>query len=162
MSNPAGYSRLQISLHWIVMVLLILQFVLHDAISDAWSQFLKGNEIAFSPLVASHVIIGFAILLLVLWRLFLRMRRGVPALPENESPLQQFIAKAVHVLLYVVLLLLPVSGAAAWFGEVKIAAEGHEIMKALLLLLVGLHVLGALVNQYVLKNGLIGRMMKSG
>ena len=39
-------------------------------------------------------------------------------------------------------------------------AEAHELMKPLLLILEGLHVLGALYHQFVLKNGLIDRMKR--
>ena len=44
--------------------------------------------------------------------------------------------------------------------DVRPAAEAHEIMKALLMLLVGLHIAGALYHQFVLRNNLIGRMKR--
>ena len=92
----------------------------------------------------------------------MRWRRGVPLPPAEESPALQAVAKAVHLALYAILLLMPVSGLVAWFGHVGAAAQVHEVMKLPLLVLVGLHVLGALYHQFVLKNGLIERMKRAG
>ena len=49
----------------------------------------------------------------------------------------------------------------AWFGGVDLAAQGHNVLKIVLLALVALHVLGALYHQFVLKDGLINRMRRA-
>ena len=36
MTAPKGYSARQIRLHWIVTALIVLQFLLHDPMSEAW------------------------------------------------------------------------------------------------------------------------------
>jgi len=41
---------------------------------------------------------------------------------------------------------------------VEAAAEAHEVMKALLMVLAGLHVVAALWHQFWLKDGLLLRM----
>jgi cytochrome b561 len=64
MSQPTGYSRLQIRLHWIIFGLLVLQFAFHEWIAGAWHAHLDGESVAFHPLVAAHVIGGFTILVL--------------------------------------------------------------------------------------------------
>ena len=87
MPNPTGYSRLQIRLHWIITILIVAQFVFHESIAEAWDVFTKTGATEFSPLVASHVFGGMAILLLVLWRLAVRFKRGAPLPPESEHPL---------------------------------------------------------------------------
>ncbi|MEZ5862615.1 MAG: hypothetical protein R3D25_00455 [Geminicoccaceae bacterium] len=79
-----GYSRAQIRLHWLVAVLITLQYLLHEPIVAAWRAFRKGETLAFQPLVALHVAGGLAILALVLWRSWLRYRRGAPPPPEAE------------------------------------------------------------------------------
>lgn len=160
MTQPKGYSITQIGLHWIVALLILLQYVLNDSISRAWRAYVEGREITFDPLVAQHVFGGILIAILVLWRIALRVRHGAPPPPEEEAPALKLVAKATHGLLYALMLLLPLSGGLAWFMDVRPAAEAHEIMKALLMLLVGLHIAGALYHQFVLRNNLIGRMKR--
>jgi len=161
MTEPTGYSKPQIRLHWIVALLIVPQFVLHDGISAAWRALGQGQVPAFDPLVALHVAGGLLIAALALWRIVLRSRRAAPPLPEGEHPALKLLAKVTHGGLYALLLGLPLSGAAAWFGGVDAAAEAHEVMKALLLALVALHVLGALYHQFVLKDGLMQRMKRA-
>jgi len=158
MSSPTGYSRLQIRLHWVIFGLLILQFVFHEWIKEAWEVFEDGGTVVFHPLVAAHVFGGLLILALALWRLQVRMTRGAPPPPAEEDPKLQLVAKVVHVGLYAVLILMPIGGAVAWFGGVELAAEGHEMMKFVLLGLFGLHFVGALYQQFVLKTNIMQRM----
>jgi cytochrome b561 len=155
MSQPTGYSRLQIRLHWIIFGLLVVQFAFHEWIAGAWDAFLDGESVAFHPLVAAHVIGGFTILVLALWRLRVRMTRGAPPPPKGDAPALKLLAKSVHIALYVALIAMPIGGAVAWFGGVELAAEGHELMKFVLL---GLHLAGTLFHQFVHKDNLIDRM----
>lgn len=161
MASPTGYSRPQIILHWAVALLILLQFVLSDAIGDAFRAAMRGTEIAFNPLIAQHVIGGFLILALVAWRLGLRLTRGAPQPPEKEHPALKLAAHVAHWAFYGLMILLPVSGAVAWFGLVGPAAEAHEVLKAVLMLLVVLHVAAALFHQFVLKTNIMARMKKA-
>ncbi len=158
MPNPTGYSASQIWLHWLVAVLIVPQFVMHDAMKDAWRALSRGQEFTQSWTIQLHVIVGVAILALVIWRLILRFMRGAPLPPAEEAASLKLIGKLAHWLLYAVLAALIVSGGAAWFGGIKTSADVHEVLTSALLVLVGLHVLGALYHQFVLKNNLIGRM----
>lgn len=162
MPNPTGYSASQIWLHWIVALLIVLQFVLNEPISEAWRAMGRGEEVAFSPLIAAHVFGGLAVLALVLWRLVLRVTRGAPQPPAEESATLRLLSKATHGLLYLLLIGMPVSGALAWFGGVKAAAGGHEVLKSLMLVFVALHVVGTLYHQFVLKTNLLVRMKRPG
>lgn len=160
MPAPKGYTRTQIALHWIVFLLVVLQFVLHDTIAEAWDAIGKGTEYAFSPLIAQHVFGGILILALVIWRMAIKARRGAPALPENEPALLKLAAHGAHLALYGLLILMAVSGGMAWFGGVEAAANGHGVLKVLLLALVALHVLGAFYQHFVLKSDVLNRMRK--
>jgi len=162
MSNPTGYSASQIWLHWLVALLIIPQFLLNEPMGQAWRAIERGQEISPSVLITAHVVVGFSILALVLWRLVLRMTRGAPLPPAEEAPALKLLGKITHGLLYLVLALLVVSGGMAWFAGVKASAGVHEVMTSLLLVLVGLHVLGALYHQFVLKTNLIARMKRPG
>lgn len=161
MPQPAGYSRLQIVLHWIVALLILQQYLFKGAIADAWDAIGKGAESAFNPLVLAHVAGGAAILVAALWRLTLNARRGVPALIGNNVLLNA-AAKVTHLGLYALLILMPLSGAAAWFGGVQTAAAVHNLLKVLLLALIALHILGAFYHQIVLKDGVMARMKRAG
>ncbi|MFC2966503.1 cytochrome b [Acidimangrovimonas pyrenivorans] len=160
MSTVTGYSKGQIRLHWIVAALIVIQYVFHDAISHAWRAIGRGLEVEFSPMILLHVVAGVAIGLLALWRLAIRARRGAPKPPAGGNPVQDLLAAAVHWLLYALMLALPLTGLIAWFGGVRSMGEAHELLKGVLLILVGLHVLGALVHQFVLKDGLMLRMKR--
>jgi len=156
------YTRSQILLHWIVVLLLIPQFLLHDGMSHAFHQLMDGAGADYAPLVLQHIVTGLAVLALVLWRLVLRARVGAPPLPAQEPALMKLAAHATHWALYALLVLLPLSGLAAWFGQLGTAAEAHEIMKNILLALAGLHIAAALFHQFVLRTNLLARMRRPG
>ncbi|MCV2865163.1 cytochrome b [Albidovulum sediminicola] len=158
--KPQGYSRAQIALHWAVFLLLVSQYLLEDGISSAWRAYRRGQEAGFDLTVPLHVFGGIAILLLVLWRAALRLRRGAPALPAGGNPMLDRIAGITHLALYALLLALPVSGALAWFGGLTQISEVHEAMTSALLIVSGLHILGALYHQFVLRDGLMERMKR--
>jgi len=160
MSNPNGYSAPQIWLHWIVALLIVPQFLLNDAIGGAWRALQRGEEITPSALISLHVVAGVVILALVAWRLVLRRLRSAPLPPTAESRALQLIGKLTHGLLYLLLVALAASGGVAWFLEIEAAAKFHEAATTLLLVLVGLHVLGALYHQFVLKTDLLSRMKR--
>lgn len=160
MSAPKGYTRLQIALHWIAALLIVQQYLFKDAISAAWEAATKGLESAFNPLVLAHVAGGGLVLLFALWRLSIKARRGAPAM-VGDGAMQRALAKLVHVGLYALMILMPVSGSVAWFGGVEVAAQGHNILKIALLAFVALHVVGALYHQFVLKDRLINRMRRA-
>ncbi|MEZ5753217.1 MAG: cytochrome b/b6 domain-containing protein [Paracoccaceae bacterium] len=118
------------------------------------------GEIAFNPLVLAHVAGGALVMLLALWRLSIRARRGAPAM-VGDIAAQRALAKAAHVGLYALMILMPLSGSMAWFGGVDLAAQGHNVLKIALLALVALHVVGALYHHFVQKDGLINRMRRA-
>lgn len=161
MNTPNGFSRLQIRLHWAIAILIIIQVLFHDGISDAWEAIEKGQEVSgIAPII--HVAPGLLVLVLVLVRIFLRFKHGVPAAPEGGSWLLENAAKVVQLGLYALLLLIPFSGMAAWFGGVSQAADAHQLFFKALLALTLLHTLAALFHHYVLKDGLLDRMKRPG
>ncbi|MDB4224552.1 cytochrome b/b6 domain-containing protein [Granulosicoccus sp.] len=159
--NPMGYNRVQIALHWVIAALFISQFVLHDPIVAAWKAKTEGLDPELGVLIAGHVFGGITILLLAIWRIVIRLRRGVPALPEKEHPLLKLAAHVIHGALYALMILLPLTGMATWFGGSLLADTIHTTLKFPLLVLVLLHVLGALFQQFILKTQLMQRMTRS-
>lgn len=156
-----GYSRLQIALHWTVFLLVAFQIVGHEAILTVTDPLTGGSADATTRLLANlHVVAGIAIFAFAAWRVYLAFTRGVPQPPESERPALRILAKATHGLLYLLLLGMPISGAAAWFGGVEAAAFGHATAKYVLLPLILLHVVGALAHHYVFKTDVLRRMTR--
>ena len=159
MNSPTGYSRMQIALHWIVVALVAAQFIFKDAIAQAWMAWHEELPFAFDPRIAAHVIAGQLILVLIGWRLVLRIKLGAPPSPADEPAPMRAIAKLSHAGFYVVLAALSVTGAAAWFGDIVPAARLHNLLKTVLLGLIVLHVLAALLHHVVLKTDVMRRMI---
>lgn len=162
MSNPAGYSRAQIALHWIVVILIAAQFLFHEAMSDAWSALRRGEDIGFNPLVAQHVFTGLLVGALMVWRLALRFTRGAPAAPAHEPQPLRIAAAVGHWAFYLLVLVLVGSGLAAWFGGIGDAAEVHEVLKSLLLILIVVHVAAVFYHRFALKHSVMERMVRPG
>ena len=159
---PRGFSLSQILLHWIVALLVLAQYMNDGPIGAAWRAFRRGQEIPGSLLATAHVVVGCAILVLVAWRIALRLTRGAPHPPDDEPLILRAAAAATHVLLYAMLLILPLSGIAAWFGGVGQAMGAHRLMESLLLPLAGLHVCGAIYPRFVLGSDVLARMTRPG
>ena len=160
MNSPTGYSRTQIALHWIVVALVAAQYIFKDSIAHAWAAWVQEVPFAFDPRILAHVVVGQLILVLIGWRLVLRMQRGAPASPEDEPTVMRTIAKLSHAGFYVILAALSVTGAVAWFGDVVPAAMAHNVLKTALLTLIVLHALAALLHHVVLKTDVMRRMIQ--
>ncbi len=159
-STPRGYSALQIGLHWIVAALVALQFLASEGIESAWRAFVRQQPVEpWSVGVVLHVTAGLLILAFVIWRITLRLTRGAPASPDGEPRIMRIIAHATHGLLYLLLIGLPISGSAAWFLGVEPAIAAHLLGKTVLLVLIGLHVAGALFQQFVMRSDVLKRML---
>ncbi len=156
--TPKGYSLTQIRLHWVVAALIAVQYLMHDPIEEGWRAFLKGAEVAFDPLILVHVVAGVLIGAFALWRLVLRKTRGAPLPPQEEAPALKLAAHLTHGTLYALLIVMPLSGALAWFGGVGALGFVHGTLVTPLIILIGLHVVAALYHQFVLKTNLIDRM----
>lgn len=158
MSKPLSYSRTQIGLHWLIAALVIYQILFHEAIEGLWDQRMTGAI----PNVATptpHTIVGLAIFVLAAWRLWLRLTRGAPALPEREHPALRFVASATHFLFYVLLIGMPISGVLAWFFGLAQPAEGHSLAGKVLIALVLLHIVAALVQHFWFRTDVLKRML---
>jgi cytochrome b561 len=156
-----GYSRAQVALHWTVLVLVAFQFLAHDGIEEAWRAFRRGQPTPAdaAALTYMHIGAGSLVLLLALARIYLRMTRGAPAPPADEPRLMQLAAEGVHMLIYALLLLLPLSGSVAWFVGVEASADVHEWLKNVLLAAIALHVSGALFQHFVRRSDVLMRML---
>jgi cytochrome b561 len=97
------YSGVAIALHWIIAALLI------SNIGIAWYfNTLKGGA-QITP-IQWHKFFGITILILSVARLTWRLAVPAPKLPDYVTGWEKWLAQAVHVLFYVVMLGMPLSG----------------------------------------------------
>ena len=157
---PKTYSAVQKALHWVVFLIFVGHIVTHETMVDAWKSFVRDNNVAAldSPVVMYHVWGGIAVLIFALWRLVLRKTRGAPEVPAEEPAPLKFVASATHILLYVIMIAMPMSGAMAYFGGVREAGEVHELIKPVMIAMILLHVAGALYQHFFLKTDVLKRM----
>lgn len=103
---PRRWSRAQRSLHWWTACLVVIAFPLGWLmVGVSLDQLL----LKFA-LYQLHKTIGIVVFVLVLARLAIRAGRGRPAWEDGLIPWQRGAARAMHVLLYVLLVLIPVLG----------------------------------------------------
>jgi cytochrome b561 len=157
MSERSGYSRLQIALHWIIAILIPLAWLSSSGAEDAWDSVENGTT---APAFVPHVAFGMAILALVVVRLIARLRRGVPDAPGAPGSLQVKAADWGHRLIYLLMIAVPLGGMSIWFGGMD-NGDVHGLFANVLLVVVLGHAVMALYHQYVLKDGLLRRMMKA-
>lgn len=165
-------------LHWLVVLLIIAQFVLANIAEDLPLGMQKLS------LLARHKSVGITILALALLRLAWRSMNPTPTLPTSVKPLQQKLAHLTHVLLYALLFAMPLSGWAmssaknypvSWFGMIQLPdlvapseplfqllRETHDTLSSILLALAALHVAGALKHQFIDRDGVLRRMLPFG
>ena len=159
-SQVTGYSATQMALHWVVVFLVAFQFLVHDAMETSWRAFTGGqpapDDIAI--LTYAHVGAGILVLLLAMARIYLRLTRGAPEAPADEPLLMRWSGEAIHALIYLLLFLLPLSGLAAWFFGIKLAASAHELMTNVMLGAIALHIAGALFQHFVRRSDVLMRM----
>lgn len=176
-TEPVRYSITAMVLHWVLAALLLFELSLGWRLGDLPT---GAEQFAAFQL---HKSIGIAILLLSLARLAVRVLMPRPeAWPDGR--ISTALAKAVHTLLYVVMIGGPLTGwALASTSKVKmqtplfgmvpwpdlpLSAGWHELAEGVhgqsggvLLLLFVLHVAGAL-RHHIRREDLIGRMLPSG
>lgn len=156
MKTTTGYSGAQIALHWLIAGGVLFNYIVSSGMGRALHQRLEAAEVTV-PIAGLHVWAGAAVMVLVVVRIGLRLVRGGPA--AEPGGLGK-VAAAVHGLLYLLMLAVPVSGALAWFGGVEAAADPHGMLASLLVALAGAHALAALVHHYVMKDGVLRRMLR--
>lgn len=158
----AGWSKLSIALHWLIVGLLVVQMVDNDWMIDMWRATRRGTEIDQTTLIGgwTHIVVGTLILAATALRLWDRMRHGRPAHPTGQPAWATRFARVTHALLYALLLAMPAAGLAAWFGGVGAMAELHGLLWPPLLILAGLHIVGAFVQHFWFRSDVLRRIVR--
>jgi cytochrome b561 len=112
MQNAAKYDRVQIILHWLIAILLFAMIGLGLFMVELpkQSELPPGVESVRAFYFLLHKSLGITVAGLIILRLIWRFTHQAPALPDTIAKWQQKAAGAVHVLLYLVMLAVPVTG----------------------------------------------------
>jgi cytochrome b561 len=180
MKNTADrYGHIAQLLHWVVVALIITQFVLASMVED-----LPRLSAERLETTALHKSVGLTVLLLAAVRLVWRALSPPPLLPSTMKRWERSLAQITHWGLYGIMFALPLSGwlwssasnyPVSWFGLVQlpdlvqpaerlkdIFHEGHEILGTLLLSLAVLHALAALKHHFIDRDSILRRMLPWG
>jgi cytochrome b561 len=162
-------------LHWLVVVLIVLQVTLGLMAEDLPPGVRKLG------LLVRHRSVGITILAVVVLRLLWRWANPTPALPPTLKSWESSLARLTHVLLYVVLFAMPLSGwmmssargfPVSWFGFLQLPdlvsknkplynalVSTHICLSYVLYAVVALHVAAALKHHFVLRDDVLRRML---
>lgn len=169
------YTATAKALHWVIAVLIFGMLGL--------GFYMTGLELSPTKLqlFSWHKWAGVTVFVLVLVRLAWRVGHKPPALPPHMSPIERFAAHAGHLVLYVLMLAIPLSGwlmssakgfQTVWFGVLplpdlvgKDKALGdllqtvHLALNFVLIAVLLGHVGAALKHHYLDKDDVLIRML---
>ncbi|AIO34714.1 prokaryotic cytochrome b561 family protein [Burkholderia cenocepacia] len=173
MSTPARYDAVARLLHWLIVALVVAQYAIGWTMPDIH----RGTQPV--GLIAAHLIVGTALLAAMVCRVLWRATHRPPA--SELSPTMRALSGVTHAGLYVLLIVVPLLGwinasSRAWavtlLGVVPLPAlsaagsgfghamgDVHGILAWVLLACIGLHVGAALLHRFVLRDGVVQRMM---
>ncbi len=173
---PARYGAGAVAFHWTVAALIVFLGALGLLFDD-----IPKESRPFW--INVHVCVGLMYFALVIARVAWRATHKAPDLPPDIDAFTRRSSAAVHHLLYVLMVLIPVVGIVArvWHGRpfdygffqldfgvasnpaVYHPAETvHQLLAYALFALAGLHAAGALYHHFIRRDGVLMRMMPGG
>lgn len=168
------YNTTLIIIHWLMAIMILGMIGLGMYMVD-----LEKGSPERSYFFALHKSIGLTLALLVAFRLFWRIRVGVPALPEGTKPFEKKLSAIVHHSLYLMLFLQPITGYISssfsgyktkfwgiplphWGWKNKdlnnLFTEIHDICAAILIVLLVLHIAGVFNHLFKKETHILKRM----
>lgn len=175
------YTPVAKALHWTIVGLLIAQYALGWTMPDQ-----KPGSVP-DRLIDLHLSVGSAILIAMIARLIWRMTHTAPPPPAGLPAWQRTASSVTHAVLYALVLIIPLLGwaAASWrswpvtlfhlfsfpaivparqpgvngFFQSPQAGDLHSVLSYGLLAVVALHVSAALFHRFVLRDGVLERML---
>lgn len=170
-TTSARYHPVHVALHWLMFLLVIMMLGVGKFVMPG----VPVNDPQKPFMLQIHAFIGVFIAVLLIVRLILLFTVKRPAPADAGNSFLNFLAKAVHFLLYFVLIGMAVSGLglfqmanlpAIFKGDVPYPQDffvylprmGHGLVSTLLLLLILLHFGAAMYHQFIRKDNLLSRM----
>jgi cytochrome b561 len=182
-NTTARYGVISQTLHWLIVALIVTQYVLAKLAEAA------GHDKATHPvaalhqlaLLARHKSVGLTIFALAVLRLLWRWYSGPPPFPAMMPRWQVIFARLTHYAFYALLFLLPMSGLVmsaasnypvSYFGLFTIPnvvapdetlkdimKERHEMLFDILMIVTSVHIVAALKHQFVDRDDVLRRML---
>ncbi|MDD2923213.1 MAG: cytochrome b/b6 domain-containing protein [Anaerolineales bacterium] len=167
---PNRYHPMQVTLHWLVVVLVFAAFVIGKSMSG------QPNDSAKLMPLALHMGVGVITMVVIVVRFITRLKLPKPAHVTAGNPFFDWLGKVVHYALYLLVFLMALSGislsAQAGLAPIVFGGAGnlpadfydftarmlHGFIAPALALLVLLHVGAAFYHQLMLKDNLLARM----
>lgn len=168
------YSSTSRWLHWSMAILILCLIAAGLIMVELPGGALKNNTYEL------HKSFGITVFVLAVLRVLWRASQGFPALPASVPGWQQGLARATHLALYVLIVLVPVLGFVGtsmccspvnlfWTVPVPIELPGgmetaktvlwlHKIAVFTMAGILALHVAGALQHAIIKKDGVFQRM----
>lgn len=180
-NTQTHYGHVTKTLHWLTALLILTAFPLGILANDAG--FATGDQIAQKAwLFSLHKTVGVATFFTALTRILWALRQPKPQNLHPDNKPETFAAEAVHWLLYISMLMVPLSGwlhhaASTGFAPIlwplgqslplvpkseavsALFSGGHFVFTKLLLVSVALHVAGALKHLLIDKDKTLHRML---
>lgn len=110
------FGRVSRFFHWSIAALIFLLMVIGIIAEGA-----GGGHAWFDPILVVHKSLGIIVILLVIARIIWLFRSPWPQPASSLKPWEQKLSHAVHGLLYILILLWPISGA------IMSAFGGHDV-----------------------------------
>ena len=171
-NNSREYGFISKTFHWSSAAALILQIPLGFYLVD-----LDFNETRLT-IESIHVVVGLSIFYLTILRLIYKIFNPTPSLGNSIFPGQRLIATMNHVLLYLTILTITISGALKklFNGEIldlfffnleikdnfelaEIFYDIHIISNYFLIALISLHILAVIAHKVLFKENLLKRIL---
>lgn len=175
-NTTAEWGAIQQLFHWLVVLAVLAQLVLGFSYAG-----LPSESATWQQLFPIHTTLGLSIGLVMLLRLVWRLLNPVPMLPDTLKPWQKTLARTTHWLFYLLLIGLPIGGYLlvsthgqpvpfyGWSLPPLMAIADNELLHAtiwtlhaagsfLVILLVLMHILGALRHEWQLRDDVLRRM----
>jgi cytochrome b561 len=174
-SKDRRYTPTAQALHWLIALLIVVQFVLARMAAHLP---LGARKLA---LLAEHKSFGMTVLMLAVVRLAWRLKNRPPPLPRDMHRVERLLARATHLSFYALLFAMPLSGwlmssaknySVSWFGAFtwpnliapsEVAFNTfkalHHLLSNLLFAIASLHVLAAFKHHLWNKDDVLVRML---
>lgn len=105
LSPPTRYDAVALTLHWVIALLLLIDF----ALAMSFARFNPGDALYVRSAYDLHMSFGLCVLLLSVARVAWRLTHYRPPLPDMALALR-VLGRTSHLLLYVFMLAAPLSG----------------------------------------------------
>lgn len=173
------YDRTTIFFHWLTAIIVITLF----ASAEIWENVLERGTPLRKSLQSLHISLGIALTLIIVLRLVWRIAKG-RRLPPADRGAAEILSKAVHGLLYLLLIAQVGLGFAfrwaqgepfSFFGLFDVPTLvpiNHDYARAIgwthdkvawvIIILAAGHAIAALVHHYGMRDGVLRRMSPAG